>query len=92
LPLILERLTSYIYQYNVKTDIYRLVISDTRLGFRPEYFVKADVVNGAFQQDGKVQTILYFTDNVNPPRKINVDRALAGAYTTLLITKNGITL
>jgi hypothetical protein len=78
-----ERLTSYIYQYNVKTDIYRLVISDTRLGFRPEYFVKADVVNGAFQQDGKVQTILYFTDNVNPPRKINVDRALAGDYNLL---------
>ena len=72
-----------IYQYNVETDRYRLVLTDNRLGFRSGYYIKADVLNGAFQQDGIVQTILYFTDNVNPPRKINVDRALAGDYNDL---------
>lgn len=74
------RPTSYIYQYNVKTDSYRLVLKDIRLGFRPEYFVKADVVNASFTQGNNIYTALYFTDNVNPPRKINVDRALQGFY------------
>jgi len=69
-----------IYQYNANTHQYREVMRDSRLNFDPNGFVKADVVNGQFQQDGVTQSILYFTDNINPPRKINVDRALAGQY------------
>ena len=69
-----------IYQYNVATDTYRVVIKDKRLNLNPNSFVKVDVVNGDFARDGGLQTILYFTDNINPPRKINVDRAIAGDY------------
>jgi len=77
-----------IYQYNTKSttneglaaNSYRLVLKGTALAFDPAGFIKADVVNAAFQQDGILKTALYFTDNLNPPRKINVDRAVAGDY------------
>jgi len=69
-----------IYQYNTSDDTYRVVFKDSRLNFDHNGFVKADIVNAAFQQDGIVQSILYFTDNNNPPKKINVDRAIAGDY------------
>jgi len=69
-----------IYQYDASAGSYRVVFKNSWLKFNPSGFVKADVLNGAFQQDGAIQTILYFTDNLNHPRKINVDRALAGDY------------
>ena len=77
-----------IYQYNTKpgsndnlaANTYREVFKSPWLDFQTGGFVKADVLNGAFQQDGVIQTILYFTDNDNHPRKINVDRALLGDY------------
>jgi hypothetical protein len=72
-----------IYQYDVSQNTYKKVIKSSWLDFQLSGFVKADVVNGAFQQDGVVQTIIYFTDNHNPPRKINVDRAIAGDYDDL---------
>lgn len=53
---------------------------DNYLNFNKDYPVKADILNKAFSQDGVVTTALYFTDNYNPPRKINVDRAIAGDY------------
>lgn len=81
-----------IYQYNTSDDTYRLVLKNSGLNFDSNGFVKADVVNAAFQQDGVVQTVLYFTDNVNPPRKINVDRAMnssvydSGSFDTVIST------
>tara|TARA_R110001592_G_scaffold122406_2_gene329162 strand:+ start:118 stop:4305 length:4188 start_codon:yes stop_codon:yes gene_type:complete len=77
-----------IYQYNTKSttneglaaNSYRLVLKGAALAFDPAGFIKVDVVNAAFQQDGILKTALYFTDNLNPPRKINVDRAVAGDY------------
>ena len=72
-----------IYQYNTSDDTYRIVLKGSFLSFDPNGFVKADVLNAAFQQDGVIQTALYFTDNVNPPRKINVDRAISGDYAVL---------
>jgi hypothetical protein len=73
---------SAIYRYDVENDNYRLVLRDSRLNFAPELFVKMDVVNGdfTFNDTDDLSTLLYFTDNVNPPRKINVDRALLGQY------------
>jgi hypothetical protein len=73
---------SAIYQYNVELDIYKLVIRDGRLNFSPDLFVKMDVVNGDFTLNGadEISTLLYFTDDKNPPRKINVDRAMLGQY------------
>lgn len=59
-----------IYEYSSATDEYKVVIRSRRLNFNAESFVKADVVNR------NSETILYFTDNRNPPRKINVNRAL----------------
>lgn len=59
---------------------YRLIFRSSSLKFDPNGFVKADVLNGEFKQDGNLQSILYFTDNLNPPRKINVDRAIDGEY------------
>lgn len=72
-----------IYQYNTSDDTYKKVFKSTWLNFDSSSFLKADVVNGAFQQDGNLQTIIYFTDNDNEPRKINVDRAIAGDYDDL---------
>lgn len=68
-----------IYQQDTSDNSYALVIKNPSLNFDPTGFVKADVINAAFQQDGVVQTALYFTDNRNPPRKINVDRAMNSA-------------
>jgi hypothetical protein len=69
-----------IYQYNVLNDYYKLVAKSGSFSFSKNNPIKADVVNGAFEQDGNVQTILYFTDNLNPPRKLNVTRCLSSDY------------
>lgn len=72
---------NYIFRYDVNTDRYIIALADARLNFRRH--IKADVLNGDFQMDGVLQTILYFTDGDNPPRKINIDRAIAGDYNGL---------
>lgn len=80
-----------IYQYNTKSVIndglgvneFRIVYKGAWLDFDSNSFIKVDVVNAAFQQDDNIQTILYFTDNINPPRKINVDRAISGDFNGL---------
>ncbi len=76
-----------IYQYDTNEDEYKIVFKNIWLNFESDKFVKVDVLNGAFQQDGLTQTILYFTDNLNAPRKINVDRAIAGDYDGLSASK-----
>lgn len=77
-----------ILQYNPSDNTYKEVYKDDWLNFSSDGFVKGDVINKDFQRDGGLQTILYFTDNVNPPRKINVDRALAGDYDNVGIDSN----
>lgn len=76
-----------IFMIDMNTDQYQVVYrrpssdnTDAGLRFDPNSFVKADVLNRDVQRDGTIQTLLYFTDNINPPRKINVDRALNGDY------------
>lgn len=70
-----------IYRYNTTDDTYIQVIkNNSGLNFQPGAFIKADLINIDLNQDGSVNTIIYFTDNYNPPRKINVDRAIAGDY------------
>jgi hypothetical protein len=66
-----------IYQYNAVLNTYKVVLKSSVLGFSEYGFVKADLINGEFQKDEVSQTIVYFTDGVKPPRKINVDRAFA---------------
>ena len=86
-----SRIYAFVYDTADDTD-HRIVMSedggdwvtvfkDGYLNFDEDYPVKADLINKAFQQDGNVQTVMYFTDNNNPPRKINIDRAIAGDYT-----------
>lgn len=72
---------NYIFRYDVNTNRYIIALADIRLKFSRH--IKADVLNGDFQMDGVLQTILYFTDGDNPPRKINIDRAIAGDYNGL---------
>ena len=62
-----------IYEYNESTDTLTTVISATKtptttslLGFNKEFFVTGiNYING----------LLFWTDNLNPPRRINIDRA-----------------
>ena len=51
------------------------MLQSSWLNFDKDSFVKGNVVNRNFQQDDNLQTALYFTDNVNPPRKININRS-----------------
>ena len=78
-----------IYYVDVNQGSYRSVLRDNRLNFTPSSFVKMDVINNVGQND---QTILYFTDNINPPRKINVDRALFGNYSSLSLEEFNYTV
>ena len=69
-----------VYRYEASSNTYKRVFTHSWFGFREQDTVQADVVNAAFQQDGVLQSVIYFTDGYNPPRKINVDRALTGDY------------
>lgn len=66
-----------IYQYRSSDETYRVVLRSNQFDFQEHGFVNAVVINGEFEADDTAQTIVYFTDNHNPPRKINVDRAFS---------------
>jgi hypothetical protein len=76
-----------IYQYDTDTDTYKVVLRSSVFNFPKLGFVKADLINGDFQKTGSTQTIVYFTDNDNPPRKINVDRAISGDFSEYSVLK-----
>ena len=61
-----------IYQYTSKRNTVRLVYRDSVLGFTATGFVKADCL---VKENG--ETLLYFTDGVTDPKKINATKALA---------------
>lgn len=77
-----------IYQYNTKPDTneglaentYREVFKKSVLNFTEGGFVKADVLNINTNQGVDTETILYFTDGESYPKRINVDRAIAGDF------------
>ena len=46
-----------IYRQNTNNNSYDLVIKNPGLNFDPDGFVKADIVNASFQQDGVIQTV-----------------------------------
>jgi hypothetical protein len=81
-----------IYQYTSIRNTVKLVYRDSALNFTATGFVKADCI---VKENG--ETLLYFTDGITDPKKINATRALAntsgvsgypyrantgGAYTT----------
>jgi len=65
-----------IYRYSMTKDKVFKVYQDPILNFKETMFVKGDVI---INQKG--ETILYFTDGVNAPKKINATKALRGGYT-----------
>jgi hypothetical protein len=69
-----------IYQYNTSTNTYRKVFKKSVLGFNKDRFIKADVLNINTNQGVDTETILYFTDGATYPKRINVDRAIAGDF------------
>lgn len=71
---------SAIYRYELSTLEYTLILNNVHLKFDSNSFVKADIIHGTFGENIDENPLIYFTDNINPPRKINVDRALNGEY------------
>ncbi len=61
-----------IIQYTDSTNTITTVLKSANLNFSSNSAVCASVVNGNFRSDG-TRSILYFTDDVNEPRKIDVD-------------------
>ena len=72
-----------IYRYRSSDNEFRPVFTGGWFDFDPNGQVQASCIRKAFQQNGVLQTIVYFTDNDNPPRKINIERAIAGDYDDL---------
>ena len=61
---------------------YNRLITNSLFNFSQNSFVKADIIKGTFLSSTSEQTVIYFTDDVNPPRKINVERVAEDVYNT----------
>ena len=68
-----------IYRLDVQTDSFEKVYEDSVLNFQKLSFVDCDVV-----VNEEEETLLYWTDNINPPMKLNVNRALNNGYPSTL--------
>ena len=68
-----------IYYINDITQNIRLVLQSSVLNFNKNGFI----VGEAYQGRNSDEILLYFTDNINPPRKVNVQKAINGNYTTV---------
>jgi len=64
-----------IFRIDTITDSFELVYSDSVLGFSKYAHVDCDIIVNEDEH-----TLLYWTDNINPPMKINVNRAISGDY------------
>lgn len=78
----------FVYNSNASHSIYRfttsqnnveLVYRDSVLAFQSDSFVKGDVINNLYNE-----VLLYFTDGITPPKKINVSRAIIGGYSEVI--------
>ena len=58
-----------IYKIDLTTNKFRRLHFGSVLNFQKDSYVKCDVV-----VNEKEETLLYFTDNVNPPMKVNINR------------------
>mgnify|MGYP005842046645 CR=1 FL=1 len=67
-----------IYRYNDITGSLQLILQKSFLNFIKNSFVDMR----AYQARGAFEVLLYFTDNINPPRKLNVNKALNGDYSS----------
>ena len=78
----------FVYNSNASHSIYRfttsqndveLVYRDSVLAFQSDSFVKGDVINNLYNE-----VLLYFTDGITSPKKINVSRAIIGGYSEVI--------
>jgi hypothetical protein len=70
--------SSYIYEYDARNDVTTTVLADTRNGVQQvlnfDINYKITHANVLYNKETK-RTVLYFTDNLNPPRMVDVTRA-----------------
>lgn len=71
-----------VYMYDDSPNSYRILAESVYFNFNPNYPVKADIINTYLSDDNQVDTLVYFTDNYNPPRKLNINKADSGYYDT----------
>ena len=71
-----------VYVYDNVQGTVNQVFTSSYFNFQSNGFVKGDVVhlNNQTDVDAEERTLLYFTDNVNEPRKLDVDRALENSF------------
>ena len=64
-----------IYRLDMTTNKFKLLYRDSVLNFQ-----KFSHVECSFAITEEKETLFYFTDNINPPMKVNVNRLLLGTY------------
>ena len=64
-----------IYRYSASSDEAQLIYRDSVLAFSKYYHIRGAVVKNLLGE-----TLLYFSDANNSPKKINITRALLGLY------------
>ena len=72
-----------ILRHSPSNNTFTKVIASSRLNFDKEHPIKADIISSDFSKSGSIQSLLYFTDNHNPPRRINVDKAMSDGYSQM---------
>jgi hypothetical protein len=68
-----------IYRFTTSQEEIELVYRDSVLSFQADTLVKGDVINNLYNE-----VLLYFTDGVTAPKKINVSRAIIGGYSSVI--------
>ena len=68
-----------IYRFTTAQNEVDLIYRDRVLAFTAFGFVKGDVINTVNND-----ILLYFTDGITPPKKLNVSRALVGGYSSVI--------
>lgn len=68
-----------IYRLDLTTGKYEKIYEDSVLRLRKFSYADCDVVINE-----KEETLFYWTDNINPPMKLNITRALSGDYPSSL--------
>jgi len=74
-----------ILKQDLSANSLNVVYRGSWLNFNKKKYVKGDVVTLNIAEEKDPQTILYFTDDRNEPRKINVTRALGTDYYDFII-------
>ena len=72
---------SGVYKYSSDSNTVSEVFTSKYLNFRPNFFIDADIVyipNTESSVDFKLKPIIFFTDNYNEPKKLDLSRLSEG--------------